>query len=137
MIEVTRRGEDRVTLKGTGLDRSRYASSSDNEPPALHHNRGEESNIVRHCRQTAVALSRSRSFGRNEIARVNISGGIWLIGRKRFLMSSAFSSIAEAFKIVSSICKSPESGIPLSRRVWRSNLLGRDSVGPSGKEDLL
>ena len=137
MIEVTRRGEDRVTLKGTGLDRSRYASSSDNEPPALNHNRGEESSIVRHCRQTAVALNRSRSFGRNEIARANISGGIWLIGGKRFLMDIAFPSIAETFEIVSLICKTSKSGIPLSERLWRSNLLGRDSVVPARKEDPL
>ena len=49
MIETTSRGVERMTSRGTDLDLSSYASSFDEEPPALHHNRGKESNTVRHC----------------------------------------------------------------------------------------
>ena len=49
MIEATGYGGDKVTSRGTGLDRSKYASSSNEEPPALHHNWGKENNTVRHC----------------------------------------------------------------------------------------
>ena len=49
-IEVTSSGEDRLTWTGTDLNRSRYASSTDDEePPALRRSRGKESNVVRHC----------------------------------------------------------------------------------------
>ena len=76
MIETIDCGEDRLTSMGTDPDRSRYAPSSDEEPPAFRHSRGKESSIVRQCRQTAVALIRSRSVARNVVVRARVSGGI-------------------------------------------------------------
>ena len=75
--ETTECEEDRMTSTGTDLDRSRYASSSDEEPSALRHSRGKESNVVRHCWQTAVALIRSRKKGggKNEGFRGSLVGG--------------------------------------------------------------
>ena len=89
---------------GTDLDRSKYASSSsDEEPPALRHNRGKDSNVVLQCWQTTVALTKSRSVGKNVAMRASVSGGIWSIGARQFLILFAFLSIVEIFKIVSSI----------------------------------
>ena len=135
MIEAANRGEDRLTSMGMDLDRSRYASSSDDgEPPALRHSRGKESNVVRHCWQTAVALTRSRSFARKAVVRARVSGGIWLMGAKQFLRFLALLSIVEILETVSSICTETGSATrqlqPLRRR---PNLFERCNVGPTAK----
>ena len=109
MIKTTDCGEDKVTSRGAGFDLSRYASSFDEEPLGLHHNRGEESSTDRHRWQTAVAFIRSRSVLRNAAARANVSGGILLTGARQFLVFLVFLSIAESLETMSSICTRPES----------------------------
>ena len=49
MINSTNSGEERLASMGVDLDRSMYAWISDEEPPALRHSRGKESNIIRQC----------------------------------------------------------------------------------------
>ena len=102
-------GEGRLTTVGIDQDRSIYAWISDEEPPALHRSRGEESRIVRQHRQIAVALTRSRCFAKTVAMRTIISVGSWLMDAREFLISAAFLDIPDSLRTVSPTCNKPES----------------------------
>ena len=101
-----------LTLRGTIRDRSRHSRNICSrrgprlpEQSTLHHKSGEDSRVLRQCRQTAVALIKSRFEWREVGIRPRTSGGRRLTGAKLFWRYRADIQIARVLTAISSTWK--------------------------------
>jgi hypothetical protein len=116
-----------LMLSGTARDRSRHSRNICSrrgprlpEQSTSHHRLGEDSRVLRQCRQTAVALIRSRFEWREPGIRPRTSGGRRLTETKLFWRYRADIQIARALAAISS--------------TWKHRRL---NISPAGSEGVL